>query len=117
MVKPWGGKVDFTGTRDITSLLTTRVEGGSPPDVAIPAEVGLFQQFAKEGKLKPLSDCPGLEDKIKAEYPQAFIDLGTVDGKLYGFFMKADSKATIFYNPKFFTTNNLHAADGDSTLR
>src|SRR5205814_10281902 len=24
MVKPWSGQVNFTGTRDITSLLTTR---------------------------------------------------------------------------------------------
>src|SRR5213596_3536434 len=45
MVKNWNGQVNFTGSRDITSLLTTRVQGGSPPDVAIPAEVGLFKQF------------------------------------------------------------------------
>jgi alpha-glucoside transport system substrate-binding protein len=116
MVAGWPGTVDFTGTRSITSILTTRVEGGSPPDVAIPAEVGLFQQFAKEGKLKPLSDCPGLEEKVKADYPQAYIDLGTVDGTLYGFFMKADSKATIFYNPKYFSANNLTPLTADSTF-
>jgi alpha-glucoside transport system substrate-binding protein len=28
-----------------------------------------------------------------------------VDGKLYGIFMKADSKGTIWYNPKTFSTN------------
>ncbi|MFQ6019644.1 MAG: hypothetical protein ACE5KW_02700, partial [Dehalococcoidia bacterium] len=34
MVAPWetdtGASVDFTGSREITSLLTTRVEGGDP---------------------------------------------------------------------------------------
>ncbi len=115
MVKPYNGKVAFTGSRDITSLLTTRVEGGNPPDVALPAEIGLFQKFAKEGKLTPLSKCPGLEDAIKKNYPQAFLDLATVNGTLYGFFMKADSKATIWYNPKYFSDNNLKPLTESST--
>jgi alpha-glucoside transport system substrate-binding protein len=115
MVEGWGGEMDFTGTRDITALLTTRVEGGSPPDVALPAEVGLFQQFAREGELAPLSECPGLEDLIRENYPQSFIDLGTVDGTLYGFFMKADTKATIFYNPALFEANSLEPLSDGAT--
>lgn len=120
MVAPWeldtGGDMAFTGTRDITTVLTTRVEGGDPPDVAIPAEVGRFQQFAGEGKLTPLSACSGLEDTVKANYPQGFIDLGTVDGVLYGFFMKADTKGTVWYNPKFFTDNGYEPLTADSTF-
>jgi alpha-glucoside transport system substrate-binding protein len=61
MVQPWrddtGGDMNFTGTRNITADLTLRVEGGNPPDVAIPPEIGLFQQFAREGLLTPLSAC------------------------------------------------------------
>jgi alpha-glucoside transport system substrate-binding protein len=111
MVAPWqqrtSGTVNFTGTRDITAQLTLRVEGDNPPDIAIPAEVGLFQQFARAGRLTPLSACPGLEAKVRAEYPQGFIELATVDGVLYGFFMKADSKGTVWYNPRFFREKNL----------
>lgn len=120
MVAPWeddtGGSVDFTGTRNITADLTLRVEGGNPPDVAIPAEIGLFQEFARDGKLTPLSECPGLEDKVKAEYPEGFIDLGTVDGVLYGFFMKADSKGTIWYNPKEFADMGWEPLTADSSF-
>ena len=115
MVAGWEGDVDFTGTRDITAILTARVDGGSPPDVAIPAEVGLFQQFAAEGKLTPLSECEGLEDVIRDNYPEAFVDLGTFDGVLYGFFMKADTKGTIFYNPSLFEANNLEPLGEDAT--
>ncbi len=108
MVAPWkdatGGSMDFTGTRDITAILTTRVEGNNPPDIAIPAEVGLFRQFVAEGKVVPLSAC-GLDADVSANYPQGFIDLGSVDGTLYGFFMKADTKGTIWYNPKLFEAN------------
>jgi alpha-glucoside transport system substrate-binding protein len=114
MVAGWNGKVNFTGSREITSLLTTRVEGNNPPDVALPAEIGLFQRFAKEGKLTPLSKCPGLEKELKDNYPQSFLDLGTVNGTLYGFFMKADSKATIWYNPKFFQSKGYKPLTADS---
>lgn len=120
MVAPWeqrtGGEMEFTGTRDITAILGSRVDGGNPPDVALPAEIGLFQEFARDGLLTPLSECAGLEQKIRDNYPQSFIDLGTVDGELYGFFMKADTKGTIFYNPTFFTENNFEPLTADSSF-
>jgi alpha-glucoside transport system substrate-binding protein len=120
MVDPWqkqnSSEVNFTGTRDITAVLATRVEGGNPPDIAIPAEIGLFKRFAAEGKLTPLSRCEGLEQKVKAEYPKDFVDLATVNGTLYGFFMKADTKATIWYNPKVFNEKGVKPLTEDSTF-
>ena len=97
-----GNMVEFTGSRDITADLTIATQGGNPPDVAIPAEIGLFQEYAQEGQLVPLSACEGLAEMVESEYPASFVELGTVDGELYGFFMKADTKATIWYDPQFF---------------
>ena len=134
MVAPWetdtGNSMAFTGQRGVGALITTRVEGGNPPDVAIPAEMGLFQELARSGDLVPLSSCAApqpmasstglqdgtLEDYVRANYPPAFIDLGTVDGTLYGFFMKADGKGTIWYNPGFFADNTLEPLTADSTF-
>lgn len=105
MVKPWmdrtGGSMQFAGTRDLTAVLTARVEGRNAPDIAIPAEIGLFKQFVKEKHVQPLSAL-GIENDVVANYPKGFVDLGSVDGKPYGFFMKADTKGTIWYNPKLF---------------
>jgi alpha-glucoside transport system substrate-binding protein len=120
MVKPWedktGGNMKFTGTRDITAQLNVRVQGGNPPDVAIPAELGLFKEYAQQGKIISLDQCKnGLADYVKANYPKAFLDLATVNGKLYGFFMKADTKATIWYNPKWFKDNGLKPLGADSS--
>ncbi len=119
VVAPWeaetGGDMKFTGSRDIISLLTLNVEGGSPPDIAIPSEVGLFRKFARAGELVPLSAC-GLEEEVRANYPQAFIDLGTVDGELFGFFFKADGKASIWYNPGFFTDQGYEPLTADATF-
>jgi len=118
MVKPWeddtGGTVEFTGTRDLTAILTSRVEGGNPPNIAIPPEVGLFRQFASEGKLVSLADL-GILDLVQSTYPQGFVDLGTVDGTPYAFFMKADTKGTIWYNPKVFAANGWEPLTADST--
>ncbi|MEX0786239.1 MAG: extracellular solute-binding protein, partial [Dehalococcoidia bacterium] len=133
MVAPWesdtGNTMEFTGERGVGALITTRVEGGNPPDVAIPAEMGLFQDLARAGELVPLSSCAApepmagaglqagnLEEYVRANYPPAFIDLGTVDGTLYGFFMKADGKGTIWYNPGFFTDNSLEPLTADSSF-
>lgn len=133
MVAPWeadtGNSMEFTGERGIGALITTRVEGGNPPDVAIPAEMGLFQDLARSGDLVPLSSCAApepmagaglqagnLEEYVRANYPQAFLDLGTVDGTLYGFFMKADGKGTIWYNPGFFAENNFEPLTAASTF-
>jgi len=119
VVAPWqaetGGDMKFTGTRDIISLLTLNVEGGSPPDIAIPSEIGLLQKFARAGDLVPLSAC-GLEEEVRANFPQAFLDLGTVDGELYGFFFKADGKATIWYNPGFFADQGYEPLTADATF-
>ena len=119
MYQPWqedtGGTVEFTGTRDITAILTTRVEGGNPPHIAIPAEVGLFRQFVADGLVVPLSAL-GVESTINDNYPQAFIDLGTVQGVLYGFFMKADTKGTIWYNPRLFEENGWEPLTADSSF-
>src|SRR5881396_96632 len=93
MIQQWktdtGAQVKFTGSRDINSLLTTRVAGGDPPDVALPASLGIFKDLAGAGKLTPLSACPGLEEKVRAEYADQIVKLGTVDDELYGVLMKA----------------------------
>jgi alpha-glucoside transport system substrate-binding protein len=120
MVQPWkddtGAEVDFTGTRDINSILTTQVSGGDPPDVAIPASLGIFQDLARDGSLTPLSECPGLAETVQEEYAQSIVDLGTVDGELYGIFMKAGNKATIWYNVPFFTDNDYQPLTAESTF-
>ncbi len=119
MYGPWqdetGGTVEFTGTRDITAILTTRVEGGNPPHIAIPAEVGLFRQFVADGLVVPLSTL-GVDGVINDNYPEAFRELGTVDGELYGFFMKADTKGTIWYNPRLFEENGWEPLTAESTF-
>ena len=109
MVAPWqqqtGGKVEFTGTRDLPAVLNTRVQSGTPPDIAILPNPGQMNQFAKAGNLKALSDFLDMT-KINQDYAKGWVDLGTVNGKLYAIFIKAADKGCIWYNPKTFTANS-----------
>jgi len=105
MVKPFedatGVKVQFEGTRDLNAVLTTRLEGGNPPDLAGLPGPGQMTEFARAGKLVPLNSVLDL-NAMKAQYAQSWIDLGTVGGKVYGIFAKAALKGLIWYNPKAF---------------
>ncbi len=105
MVKPFeeqtGVKVQFEGTRDLNAVLTTRIEGGNPPDVAGLPGPGQMAEFARAGKLTPLDAVLDL-GAMRQQYAQSWIDLATVDGKVYGIFIKAALKGLIWYDPKVF---------------
>jgi alpha-glucoside transport system substrate-binding protein len=109
MVAPWeqqtGGKMNFTGTRDLTAILTTRIQAGNPPDVAVLPNPGLMKQYANAGNLKPLDAMLDMA-AITQQYPKAWIDLGTLNGNLYAIFIKAANKSMVWYSPKTFAANN-----------
>jgi alpha-glucoside transport system substrate-binding protein len=103
MVAPWeketGNTVKYTGTRDINQILTTGVASGVLPDLAGLPGPGQMKQFAQAGALKPLDDVLDMA-KYKEETAKALVDLGTVDGKTVGVFIKAAVKGQIWYSPK-----------------
>ncbi len=105
MVKPFedatGVKVQYEGTRDLNAVLTTRVQGGNPPDLAGLPGPGQMAQFAQAGKLKDLSSILDL-GQMKQQYAQSWIDLASVDGKPVGIFIKAAIKGLIWYDPKVY---------------
>lgn len=100
-----GGKMEFEGTRDLSSVLTARVSGGNPPDIAILPNPALMQQFAKNNSLKPIDAALDM-NQFNKDYSKDWSDLGSVNGKLYGLFIKAVTKGTIWYSPDQFKTNS-----------
>jgi alpha-glucoside transport system substrate-binding protein len=106
MVRPFeqetGITVDYTGTRDLNGLLWEGVAKGRPPDVAGLPGPGQMAEFARHGSLKDLATTIDVS-QYKADTVPAFIDLGTVDGKLVGVFIKATLKGLIWYNPNVYT--------------
>lgn len=91
----------FEGTRDLAAVLTTRVQAGNPPDLAILPNPGQMVELAKQGKLVDISTFMDMAT-LKKDYAQSWLDLASYDGKLYGIFYKAADKSLVWYNPKAF---------------
>ncbi len=94
-----GATVNYTGTRDMDAVVTTRVQAGNPPDIAAFANPGKMAEFANQDELVDLSTILDME-RIREEYAQGWIERGTIDGTLVGIFSKAAAKGFIWYDPK-----------------
>lgn len=111
-----GVDVSYSSTGDdVGAYLGTQIEGGSPPDVAMLPQPGLLRDLANQGALQPVGDeaRAALEDN----YAQVWVDLGSVDGELYGVYFKAANKSTWWYNLNVFEQAGVQPpADWDEML-
>ena len=85
---------------DVGAYLGTQIEGGNPPDVAMLPQAGLLRDLAAEGSLTEASD--DVQSAMEENFAQDWIDLGSVDGQLYGVYFKAANKSTWWYNTAVF---------------
>jgi ABC-type glycerol-3-phosphate transport system substrate-binding protein len=96
-----GADVSYVSTGDdIATVLGTKVEGGSPPDVAILPQPGLLAQFAESGDIMPVS--ADIESAVSENYAPIWTDLGSNGGELYGVWVDASNKSTVWYNQPLF---------------
>ncbi len=96
-----GIRVEFTGTRDLPTVLTTRVAAGNPPDISALPNPGQMQEFAKIRALVDLSQFMDMS-KLQDEYAETWIDLGSYRKTVYAIFISADLKSLVWYSPKAF---------------
>lgn len=94
LVDACGIVIQPESTRD-QALLDTKVQAGTPPDVAFWNVAQLFQY---QDKLVPMDQLGA----SKTNYADFFITPGTVSGKWLGLPVKADVKTIIWYDPAVF---------------
>ncbi|MFM9696001.1 ABC transporter substrate-binding protein [Streptomyces europaeiscabiei] len=93
-----GARTQFVSTGDnVSTVVGSKIEGGNAPDVVMVPQVGVLQQFAGNGWLKPLSTTT--QKSVGANYASVWKDYGSVDGTLYGLYFKAAHKSTVWYSP------------------
>ncbi|MET9114791.1 ABC transporter substrate-binding protein [Streptomyces longwoodensis] len=93
-----GAKTQFTSTGDnVSTVVGSKIEGGNAPDVVMVPQVGVLQQFAKNGWLQPLSATA--QKSVTAGFAPVWKNYGSVDGTLYGLYFKAAHKSTVWYSP------------------
>jgi ABC-type glycerol-3-phosphate transport system substrate-binding protein len=92
--------VNYTSAGDqLPQQLSTAVEGGNPPDVAILPQPGLMADLVSKDALQPLDFA---QDTIEENFNESVIQTGSVDGTLYGLLFKAANKSTVWYNVGVF---------------
>jgi alpha-glucoside transport system substrate-binding protein len=84
---------------DYATVLTSKIQGGNPSDVAIMPGLGFLRQFARSGGIKKISDLGIDPASLEGNYPPGILDPGKVDGDLYGIMVKFNSKSTFWYRP------------------
>ena len=101
--------VNYTSAGDqLPTQLSTAVEGGNPPDIAVLPQPGLMRDFAQKDALKPLDFAA---DDIETNLGESAVELGSVDGTLYGFLFKAANKSTVWYNTAAFEDAGVEAPE------
>jgi len=101
-IKPFeertGIDVIYEGSSEFETLISVRVEGGNPPDIAGLPQPGLMNRFAAQGKLVPM--WPSLEKAVDTNYAPVWKSLGSFEGKPYGVFHRVNAKSFVWYPKK-----------------
>ena len=92
---------------DYATVLSTRVTGGDPPDVAIMPGIGFMRSFAQDDLLIPLEELGIARADIEDRFAPGILDIGTVDDVLYAPMVKLNSKSTVWYHPSDFEERSL----------
>jgi alpha-glucoside transport system substrate-binding protein len=106
-----GIKVLFESTRDVDSILATRIQAGNPPEIASLPSPATLNKYAAQGKLIQLDSGILDMNTFNSQYAPGWIKLGTINGKLYEIFSWAAVKGLVWYNPKNFAAKNYQIPD------
>ena len=108
MVEPFeaatGIEVQYEGTRDLPTLLTTRLEAGNPPDIVAVSGPGMMKDLAEDGDLVNLENIFNMS-YLREDFDQKWLDLATFEGGMYALYIAADAKSLVWYNPQVFEEN------------
>ena len=92
-----GAVISYTSAgHGVPDALNARIAAGDPPDVAFLPQPGVLADYARALHLVPLDNLVG--DVVERNYPAAWRQLGSVDGRLYGVWFKAANKSLVWYN-------------------
>jgi alpha-glucoside transport system substrate-binding protein len=92
----------------LPTVLSTAVEGGNPPDVAVVPQPGLVQQYVDRGALQPIDF---VSDTLSENFAESVTAVGQFEGTQYAFLFKAANKSTVWYNVQAFEDAGVEPAE------
>lgn len=94
--------IQYTGDRDFTTNISTKIQGNALPDIAVFPQPGLMKSVIDTGKVKPL-DATTLATTQK-NFSTDWQSYGTVNNQQYAVPLDASAKGYIWYSPSAFKT-------------
>lgn len=98
-----GATVDLESSRDFEAQLTVRIQGGTPPDIALIPQPGVLASVVRSGAAKPAPQS--VVDNVDQYYSADWKAYGTVDGTFYAAPSGAFVKSIVWYSPTVFSAN------------
>ncbi|MDQ7907537.1 ABC transporter substrate-binding protein [Phytohabitans sp. ZYX-F-186] len=96
-----GAKVVLESSRDFEAQLTVRIQGGTPPDIALIPSPAVLATVVRTGSAKEAPKA--VLSNLDQYYSSTWKEYGTVDGKVYGAPAGAFVKSIVWYSPRVFT--------------
>ncbi len=93
-----GIQVRYEGSSEFETLISVRVEGGNPPDIAALPQPGLMKNFAEGGHLVPMWN--EIERVVDSNYAPVWKELGSYQNTPYGVFHRVNAKSFVWYPKK-----------------
>jgi alpha-glucoside transport system substrate-binding protein len=96
-----GVTVVYEGSDEFEAQLPVRVQGGTPPDIAIIPQPGLLATLVHDyDAVVPAPEA--VRKNVEASFDPSWIDYGSVDGTYYAAPFGANIKSFVWYSPKAF---------------
>ncbi|MCB1351509.1 MAG: carbohydrate ABC transporter substrate-binding protein [Rhodobacteraceae bacterium] len=97
-----GADVRYAGSDSFEQQIVIDAQAGSASNIAVFPQPGLLKDLAAKGLVTPLDSATA--DWVRENYAagDSWVDLGSTNGELYGFFYKADLKSLVWYVPENF---------------
>jgi alpha-glucoside transport system substrate-binding protein len=96
-----GIQVEYSATRDLKGVISRGIQVGQQPDVAGLPGPGFMADLAHAGELQDLGAAVDLGSYKRLTAP-AFVDIGTIDDRLVGVFIKATVKGLLWHDPAVY---------------
>lgn len=112
-----GIDVVYEGSRDFETVITTRVQGGNAPDIAIFPQPGLLLDIVEQADPPALEDYLDIDAVTESLIP-GFLDAGVgEDGRAYGLPVKATFKSVLWYPVPEFEEAGYEIPETQEDLR
>jgi alpha-glucoside transport system substrate-binding protein len=98
--KKEGITIQYTGDKNFTANIATKIQANSLPDIAMFPQPGLLSAAVQTGKVKELDS--GTETNVKTNFSTDWQGYVTSNGKLYATPLDASVKGYIWYSPASF---------------